>query len=231
MGTRMKALFPDFAIRAGPATFNLRERVEKYGVEALATAELLELLLCSDRRRQETLRVSLSQVHLREIAMLHQREIEHLLSLTPREALIIKLALELAKRLEVECQEQRSVITSAADVANLLMPEMRHLDREHLRVVCLNTRNQVLRVAPVSVGTVNSALAHPREVLRAALVIGAVSVILVHNHPSGDPTPSSEDLQLTRQIAQAGGFVGIETIDHIIIGQGCFVSLREQNLI
>lgn len=226
----MKILFPDFPIRAGPAGITLRERAEKYGIEAMDTAELLEMLLSPDPRRKASVREALAKIRLSEIVCMHAKEIEHLFDLNSREALLLKLTIEVSKRLSSENLESHPMINSASDVAELVMAEMRHLDREHLRVLCLDTKNRLIRVAPVSVGTLNSSLAHPRECFKPAVSSGAASVILVHNHPSGDPTPSSEDIQLTRQLTRASEVVGIDLIDHIVIGQGCFASLRERGL-
>lgn len=228
----MKVLFPEFPIRASSTDYHLRERAEKYGVETMETTELLELLLGSSRRRRARLRDAIVKVRLRDIVALHQQEIAHVCGLTTREAFVLRLVLELAKRLDSESRQPRPTINSPGDVAELLMPEMRHLDREHLRVVCLDTKNRVNRVVAISVGTLSSSLAHPREVFRSALLTaGTASIILVHNHPSGDPAPSREDIELTKQLMRAGEVVGIEVLDHVIVGLTAYASLRERNLI
>jgi DNA repair protein RadC len=107
------------------------------------------------------------------------------------------------------------------------MEEMCYLDREHFRVVLLNTKNQVLAVETISVGGLSSSLVHPREVFKRAIQRSAAALILVHNHPSGDPTPSSEDLEVTKRLQEAGKILGIEVLDHIIIGDHQFISLKE----
>jgi DNA repair protein RadC len=111
------------------------------------------------------------------------------------------------------------------------MEEMCYLDREHFRVILLNTKNRVLGVETVSIGSLNSSLVHPREVFKSAVQRSAAGVILVHNHPSGDPTPSSEDIEITRRLSDAGRVIGIEVLDHIIIGDHLFVSFKEKGLI
>jgi DNA repair protein RadC len=108
---------------------------------------------------------------------------------------------------------------------------MRYLDREHLKAILLNARNFVLDVVTVSVGTLTASLAHPRECFKEAVRQSAAAVIFVHNHPSGDPTPSPEDIALTRQLVEAGRILGIEVLDHLIIGDGVFVSLKERGLL
>ena len=145
----------------------------------------------------------------------------------PRRAGALLAALELGRRAQAAPSAKRQTIRGAADVHQLLSWDMRHLDREHFRVLLLNTRHQVLRVATVSVGGLSSAPVHPREVFKEAIRHGAAAIIVVHNHPSGDPTPSHDDKQITDQLSAAGTLVGIPVLDHIIIGDGQYTSLRE----
>ena len=145
----------------------------------------------------------------------------------PRRAGALLAALELGRRAQAGPSAKRQTIRGAADVHQLLSWDMRHLDREHFRVLLLNTRHQVLRVATVSVGGLSSAPVHPREVFKEAIRHGAAAIIVVHNHPSGDPTPSHDDKQVTDQLSAAGTLVGIPVLDHIIIGDGQYTSLRE----
>src|SRR5436309_6147390 len=144
-----------------------------------------------------------------------------------RRAGALLAALELGRRAQAGPAAKRPTIHGAADVHQLLSWDMRHLDREHFRVLLLNTRHQVLRVATVSVGGLSSAQVHPREVFKEAIRHGAAAIIVVHNHPSGDPTPSHDDKQVTDQLAAAGTLVGIPVLDHIIMGDGQYTSLRE----
>ncbi len=145
----------------------------------------------------------------------------------PRRAGAVLAALELGRRAQAGPTAKRPTIHGAADVHQLLSWDMRHLDREHFRVLLLNTKHQVLRVATVSVGGLNSAQVHPREVFKEAIRCGAAAIILVHNHPSGDPTPSTDDRQITDRLQAAGTLIGIPVLDHIIIGDGQFSSLGE----
>src|SRR5208282_4881854 len=125
-------------------------------------------------------------------------------------------------------QGLRPTVRSPQDVCSFVMEEMCYLDREHFRVIILNTKNQVLALETVSVGGLNSSLVHPREVFKPAVLKSAAAVILIHNHPSGDATPSGEDLEITRRLAEAGKLIGIEVLDHIIIGDHVFTSLKER---
>jgi len=141
-------------------------------------------------------------------------------------ALQVAAALELGRRV-LEPAPLRRVIRSAADAAAVCAP-MRRLDREHFRVILLNTRHEILEIVDVSVGGLASAPVHPREVFKEAIRRSAAAIILVHNHPSGHPEPSRDDLLITEQLRAAGRLVGIEVLDHLIIGERTFTSLREQ---
>ena len=136
-------------------------------------------------------------------------------------------ALELGRRLVSLHPQDRPVITSPEDVANLLAAEMSYLEQEHLRVILLDTKNQVTGVIEIYVGNVNSSVVRPAEVLRPAIRENAVSIIVVHNHPSGDPAPSPEDIVITQQLREAGELLGIELLDHVILGDQRHVSLKE----
>ena len=152
------------------------------------------------------------------------------------EALRSNLALlgELAARYQVDFQPERPAdrpqINSPQDVFNLLGPEMSALAQEQLRVLLLNTRNQVMAQRIVYQGNVNSSIVRPAEVLRAAVIESAPSIVIAHNHPSGDPTPSPEDVSITRELVQGGKLLGIDLLDHIVIGGSKWVSLKEKKL-
>jgi DNA repair protein RadC len=139
-------------------------------------------------------------------------------------------SIELAKRLSIPASNVIN-IRSPQDVANLLMNEMRYLDREVFRILLLNTKNVVLKNYLVSVGSVNSSLVHPREVFKPAIKNSASAVILCHNHPSGEPTPSSEDIKITAKLVESGKLLGIEVLDHVILGNGVFVSLKDKGML
>ena len=113
----------------------------------------------------------------------------------------------------------------------MLIPEMRELDREHFKAILLNTKNGILRIVTVAVGSLNAALVHPREIFKAAIIASAAGIILVHNHPTGSPEPSEEDTDLTIRFARCGELIGIDLIDHVIIGGDRFISMRERGLI
>ncbi len=143
----------------------------------------------------------------------------------------LKASLELGRRLYTVQPEQLPSIRTPQDVATLLINEMRYFDREHFRVILLNAKNRVLSIETVSVGTLNSSAVHPRELFKPAIRNSAAAVILVHNHPSGDPTPSRQDITVTERLKEAGEILGIEVLDHVVVGDGVFVSLKEKGLI
>ncbi len=140
-------------------------------------------------------------------------------------------SLELGRRAAVRECGPRPEISRPEDVVRLCAPQLRGSDREHFWALALNTRNQLLRVIEVSIGSLNASIVHPRELFKEAVRLSAASVVVVHNHPSGDPTPSGADIQLTRRLVKAGDVLGIEVLDHVVIGDsGGHASLRDLGL-
>lgn len=224
-------------LRDLPASERPRERLFAMGAEGLSDSELLAIL-CRTGNRSETA-LQLAQrllvagqamgdgplVFLREAPA---AELAAIPGIGTVRAAQIKAALELGRRCH-GLREQGPVIASPQDAAALLLPLMQHLDREHFRVVMLNSQNRVLGIELVSIGGLRECMAHPREVFKAPIRRSANAVILAHNHPSGDPTPSPEDEALTRRLVQAGHLLGIEVLDHLVIGAAQCVSLRERS--
>ncbi|TEB16465.1 hypothetical protein Psfp_01293 [Pelotomaculum sp. FP] len=212
-----------------------RERLLKEGVEVLSDIELLAILLATGSREATALELAslvISRFHsLRLLGDATVEELSGVKGVGLAKACTIKASLELARRLSQFTDQPRPVITSPDDAAGLVMEEMRRLDREHFRALLLNTRNQVIGVDKVSVGTLNCSTVHPRELFRNAIKRSAASIILVHNHPSGDPAPSREDLDITGRLREAGKIVGIDVLDHIIIGDNRFTSFKAKGLI
>lgn len=140
-------------------------------------------------------------------------------------------SLELTRRVAVRTCGSRPVVSCAEDVARICAPQLRGCDREHFWALALNTKNQLLRTVEVSVGSLNASIVHPRELFKEAVRLSAASVVVVHNHPSGDPTPSGADIQLTRRLVKAGDVLGIEVLDHVVLGDaGEHASLRDLGL-
>lgn len=212
-----------------------RERLLKEGAEVLSEIELLAILLRTGSREATVLELASLVMarfkNLRTLVGASLEELSEVKGVGPAKACQVKAAFEMARRLSRFSDLPRPVIKSPDDAAGLVMEEMRHLDREHFRALLLNTRNQVIVVDKVSVGTLNSSAVHPRELFRNAIKKSAASVILAHNHPSGDPTPSKEDLEITGRLCEAGKIIGIDVLDHIIIGDNKFTSFKAKGLI
>ncbi|MGB9660978.1 MAG: RadC family protein [Moorellaceae bacterium] len=221
-------------IKTMPPDLRPRERMLAVGPQALSNAELLALLLRTGTPQETALELAerlLAQPSgLRYLAEASLEELRDQKGIGLAKAAQIKAAIELGRRLSVYMAD-RSVIQHPEDVARLLMEEMRYLDREHFRTVSLNTKNRVLAIDNVAVGSLNASLVHPREVFKGPVRRSAAAVILVHNHPSGDPSPSLEDIQVTRRLVEAGRLLGIEVLDHLILGDGSYLSMKEKGLL
>lgn len=211
-----------------------RERLSALGPQALSNAELIGILLRVGVQGQNAVEMGqqlLSNFH--GLSGLHRAPFEELINqhgIGEAKAAQIKAAIELGRRLTVESPEERPTINSPADVAALVQYEMSALEQEHLRVLLLDTRNHVLDIVEVYQGSVNTSQIRVGEVFKAAIRRNATAVIVVHNHPSGDPTPSPDDLAVTRALVQAGKLLDLEVLDHIIIGQGRTTSMKERGL-
>lgn len=150
----------------------------------------------------------------------------------PATAARLLACVEISRRAGMPAHERRPTLSTPEDVVALCGRQLRGLDREHFLTLALNTKNRLLRVIEVSVGSLNASIVHPRELFREAVRVAAASVIVVHNHPSGDPTPSGADVQLTRRIVKAGDVLGIEVLDHVVIGDGgAHASMRDLGMI
>jgi DNA repair protein RadC len=222
------------AVRDWPASEQPREKLQQFGPGSLSNAELIAILLRVGSVGEDV--VSLSQrllVQYGGLAGLHQAifatlAAEHGMGQAKTSAL--KAALELGRRLLLDPGQERMRISSPDDVAQLLMMEMHNLEQECLRTVLLNTKNMVLAAPTIYQGSVNSTSFRVGELFREAVRHNATALILVHNHPSGDPTPSPEDVQVTRTLVEAGKMMDIEVLDHLVIGRGKYVSLKERRL-
>jgi DNA repair protein RadC len=211
-----------------------REKLKALGAGTLADAELLAIILRMGTHGESVVDlanrllvtygglVGLSRVSFGELCDVH--------GLGEAKACQLKAALEMGRRLLVAQPEERLQVRTPADLAPLLMLEMAPLDQEVLRVVLLNTKNQVVRFVDVYRGSLNSSLVRISEVFKEAVRVNAAAIIVAHNHPSGDPTPSPEDARVTEQIVAAGKLLEIEVLDHLVIGERSYVSLREKRL-
>lgn len=209
-----------------------RERLASLGPQVLTNAELIAILLRVGVHGENA--VELGQRLLQKFGGLRGLHRAPLNELTDQhgigeaKAAQIKAAIELGRRLTLDSPEERPAINSPADAASLVQYEMSALEQEHLRVILLDRRNRVLEILEVYKGSVNSSQVRVGELFRDAIRTNASALIIVHNHPSGDPTPSPDDVVVTRAIAQAGKLLDIDVLDHLVIGQGKWVSLKER---
>jgi DNA repair protein RadC len=210
------------ALRETPTT-----RIRASGAAAASVLELLGAILGN----ADTALAVLAQFPtLDALAKASPLELEQVRGVGPSGAARVKAALELARRLLQATPEERLQIRSPADAAAILMPEMSLLEQEHLKAMLLDTRNRVITTVTVYVGSLNSSIVRTGELFREAIRLNAASIIVAHNHPSGDPAPSPEDVSVTRGIISAGQLLDIEVLDHLVIGQQRFVSLKERGL-
>jgi DNA repair protein RadC len=211
-----------------------RERLASVGPTALSDAELLAILLRVGVPGLNVLQ--LAQQTLAEcggwpgLLRADYGELARRRGMGEAKAAAIKAALEIGRRLLLAGPDERFQIKSPSDAATLLMVEMSHLDQEHLRAVLLDTKNRVQQVVTIYIGSVNTAMIRVGEVFKEAVRRNSAALILAHNHPSGDPSPSPEDILVTRQIVEAGKLLDCEVLDHLVIGRGRYVSMRERGL-
>ncbi len=217
-----------------PAGERPRERLEHHGATALSNAELLAIILRVGVSGQSALHLAQAMLAryggLMGLARASFADLCAERGLGPAKATQLKAAIELGRRLLAESPDARPQINNPSDAAHLVQLEMSLLSQEEVRVVILDTRNRVLGIHTVYVGSLNVSVVRLAELFREAIKHNAAGIIVVHNHPSGDPTPSPEDVRLTEAIIQAGKLLDIEVLDHLIIGHGRFVSLQERGL-
>ncbi|MDA8354117.1 MAG: DNA repair protein RadC [Firmicutes bacterium] len=222
-------------IRDVPEEERPRERMAREGPTTLSNAELIAILLRTGTSAESVVQLAgraLAQAGgLKGLAGSTMNELVKIRGIGPAKAVQLLAGVELGRRVSRALPAERAVIRSPGDAADYVMDEMRYLTQEHFLCLFLNTKNRVLDKQCIFVGSLNSSVVHPREVFREAIRRSSAGLICVHNHPSGDPTPSREDIQVTERLFEAGRIVGIELLDHIIIGDNRFYSLKEKGII
>jgi DNA repair protein RadC len=225
-----------YTVHDMPASERPRERLQRHGAEALATAELLALLMGSGTKGDSVMVLAqrlLTQFgNLQNISSASISELCSVSGIGPAKAAQIKAAFEIGRRLDdPDYNCKGDPVQSPQEACTSMQEKLRGKQKEHFYILCLDTRNRVKTKIQVSQGNLDSSIVHPREVFKDAISSLASSVIFVHNHPSGDLEPSSEDINLTKRLVEAGELLGIPVLDHIIVGDGGFMSMKSRNLI
>lgn len=223
------------SIKKLPPQERPRERLEKFGAHSLSNAELMAIIL-------RTGTADLSVLGMANVLLAQYQTLQHLAAASITELSMVKgmgkskaiqllAAFELGKRLQTSEFPMDDSFSSPQEVARFLLPRLRFLDQENFLVIHLNTKNRLLSAETITIGTLDASLVHPREVFKAAIRQSSASLILAHNHPSGDPLPSKEDLHLTRRLREAGDLIGIPILDHLIIGNNKYYSMKEEGML
>jgi DNA repair protein RadC len=207
-----------------------RERLLKNGASSLADSELLAIILRTGTKQENVINLCqriLSMYNLKQLSQINIARLTEIHGIKESKAAQITACFEIARRLETFSEESKQKINSPEDVYRRIYPRMREQKKEMFIELCLDTKNQIIKEETISIGSLNANIVHPREVFKMALAESAAHIIVVHNHPSGDPTPSREDIEITKKLAETGKVMGIDVLDHVIIGDGRHFSMKE----
>lgn len=210
-----------------------RERLMHYGADHLTNKELLAIIINTGSKDESSISLANNIIKdfktIKELRDITYQELIRVKGIGNAKAITILAAVELAIRMHTHSLEEDYYIKSPDDVSDFLMEKMRYQQQEHFVVLFLSTKNMVIHQQTMFIGSLNSSIVHPREIFKEAVKRSAAAVICVHNHPSGDPTPSSQDIEVTKRLVECGEILGIDMLDHIIIGSGKYISLKEMN--
>lgn len=224
----------NLTLRDIPKEERPRERMLQFGAQVLSNSELIAILLRTGTVAESAVglaqRVLAEAGGLRNLVNLRTEQLTNIKGIGVAKALQVQAGIELGRRLAQSELDPAEIVRSPQDVARYVMEDLRYLQKEHFVCLFLNTKNHVIAQETLSIGSLNASIVHPREVFRAAIERGSYALICIHNHPSGDPTPSPEDLEMTHRLVEAGNIIGIDILDHLIIGEQKYVSLKEQGL-
>lgn len=225
-----------FTVHDLPQAERPRERMQKYGAEALSTTELIAILIRSGTPGESVLLIAQKLLshfgNLQNIASASLEELAGIKGIGPAKATQIKAAFELGRRVDdPDYNSNGEPVQSPEQACRAVQGKLKGKKKEHFYILCLDTRNRVRAKREVSIGNLDSSIVHPREVFKEAISSLSASVIFVHNHPSGDLEPSPEDISLTKRLAEAGDLLGIPVLDHIIVSDRGYTSLKSRNLI
>jgi DNA repair protein RadC len=224
-----------FTIHDLPAEERPRERLRKLGPDALSSVELLALIIGRGIPGRSVLTIAHELLkQFKSVKGVSEATIEELSAVKgigAAKAAQLKAAFELGRRQDLYDEPVTFEITTPRAVVKAIRASIQDKAKEHFKLLLLNTRNRIIGIAAISTGTANASLVHPREVFKAAIAHGAASVVLAHNHPSGNPEPSDDDVSLTRRLVEAGRLLGIEVLDHIIVTHKDSISFKEKGLL
>ena len=225
-----------FTVRDLPKPERPRERLQKLGPEALSAQELLALIIGRGIPKKSVMMIAQELIsrfgNVKAIGQATLEELSQIRGIGLAKAAQIKACFELGKREDLDPEGLVPFdVKNPETVVKAIRTSVKDKAKEHFKLILLNTRNRIIGLSTISIGTLTTSLVHPREVFKDAIVHSAASVVLAHNHPSGDPEPSEDDLKITKKLVESGKILGIEVIDHIIIGKNHFYSFREKGLI
>ncbi|MDF2948362.1 MAG: hypothetical protein K0R07_375 [Sedimentibacter sp.] len=225
----------NYTIKSIPVDDRPQEKLLKYGANNLSNSELIAVILRTGSKDENVVKLAqriLNQDEkgLRNIAEGSVEKFKSFKGINDAKSAQLMAVAEISKRIST-LKIEKIKISSPSDAAVVMMEEMRYYKKEYFKIILLDTKNNIKKVSEISVGSLNSSIVHPREVFSEAVVNSASSIILVHNHPSGESEPSNEDINLTNRLDECGKILGIKVLDHIIIGDGVFYSFKEEGLL
>lgn len=230
-----KEFKPSFTIHDLPKPERPRERLKRFGPEALSAQELLSLIIGRGIPKKSVMNIAQELLakfgNIKAISEASMEELSQIKGIGFAKAAQIEACFELGKRQELEPELENLNIKDPQNVVKAIRASIRDKAKEHFKLILLNTRNKIIGISTISIGTLSANSVHPREVFKDAIMHNTASVVLAHNHPSGDPEPSKEDIAITKRLVESGKILGIEVLDHIVIGKNSFCSFKEKGLI
>jgi DNA repair protein RadC len=224
-----------FTVRDLPRPERPRERLQTFGPEALSAQELLALVIGRGIPKKSVMNIAQELLarfgNIKAISQARIEELSQIKGIGLAKAAQIKACFELGRREQLEPELKNFDIKDPEAVVKVIRASIKDKAKEHFKLILLNPRNKIIGISTISIGTLNASLVHPREVFKDAIMHSAASVVLAHNHPSGDPEPSEDDLKITKKMVESGKILGIEVLDHIVIGKDNFCSFKERGLI
>jgi len=235
MPKKQKFYQKPFTLHDLPKEERPRERLKKVGVDNLSLGELLALIIEKGKKGENVLTIAQNLIsHFGNLENIKKASIEELCQVKGigfATACKLKASFKLGEKAQITPTKYGQKIESPKDVFKLLKNDLGDKKKEHFKILSLDSRNKLISIDDVSIGTINANLVHPREVFKTAIQHLAVSIVIVHNHPSGDPEPSEDDLEITKRITEVGKLIGINVLDHIIVTRTKFFSFKEKRLI